>query len=142
MAAAKILVVEDNASDVYVLRRALVDLGEEFDLQILADGAQALQFVHSRRKNLEDTEPCVIVLDLHLPKHDGLEVLRAIRLEPILSHIHVVVMTGTVSPDEQAELRSMGADYRLKPRTLPDFTELAADLIAICKGTQSVVSET
>jgi CheY-like chemotaxis protein len=135
MARAKIFVVEDNSSDVYILRRALQKRGEEFDLQVAADGEQALQFVHDQRRNRQDTEPCVILLDLHLPKHNGLEILRAIREEPILSHIHVVVVATLASPQEEAELRSMGADYRLKPTGLSDYADLAADLIAICKGT-------
>jgi CheY-like chemotaxis protein len=134
MAAPKILVVEDSPSDIYILRRALEDLGEEFDLDIVTDGSRAIQYVHAQRENPHEAHPCVIVLDLHIPKHDGLEVLRSIRQEPVLRHIHVVLLTASASPREEAELRGMGADYRLKPFDLHGYAELAADLIAICKG--------
>lgn len=134
VAASKILVIEDNPSDIYILRRALDDLGEPFELEILTDGAQAIQFVHKQRQRPNDTAPCVIVLDLHIPKHDGFEVLRTIRQEPLLSHIHVVLMTTAASPREEAELRRMGADYRLKPVGFSEYAQLAADLIAICKS--------
>jgi CheY-like chemotaxis protein len=136
VSAAKLLIIEDNPSDIYILRHALAELGEEFDLEIASDGDVALQFVRSQRERRHDLKPCVIVLDLHLPKHDGLEVLRAIRQEPALTHIHVVVLSTVASPQEEAEIRKMGADYRLKPTILSGYTELAADLIAICKELQ------
>jgi CheY-like chemotaxis protein len=139
VAASKILVIEDNPSDIYILRRALEDLGEDFELEILTDGARALQFVHRQREDRADLLPCVIVLDLHIPKHDGLEVLRSILQEPALHHIHVVLVTTSASPREEMELRRMGADYRLKPVGLPGYAELARDLIDICKGLQTVV---
>lgn len=58
-----------------------------------------------------------------------------------MNHIHVVVMTSAATPQEEAELQSLAAYYRLKPKKLSDFSELAADLIAICRGSQLVVSE-
>ena len=134
MPSPKILIVEDNPADVYILRLALQELAEEFDLEVASDGERALQHVRQERENPHDMHPCVILLDLHLPKYDGFEVLRAIRQEPVLSHIHVVVTTSIASPRDEAELRRLGADYRLKPRDLAEFTKLAADLIAICKG--------
>lgn len=140
VAAPKILVVEDNPSDIYILRRALEDVGEEFELEIVNDGARAIQYVYTQRERGSEARPCVIVLDLHIPRHDGLEVLRAIRQEPAISHIHVVLLTTAASPREEAQLRQLGADYRLKPVGLPGYAELAADLIAICKGMATPVS--
>src|SRR6266568_3101411 len=108
MCPAKIFIVEDDASDVYILRRALAEQGEEFELEVAGDGEQALRCVSRLRRSREDSQPAVILLDLHLPKYDGLEVLRAIRQEPVLHGNHVVVMTGSASPQELAELREMG----------------------------------
>jgi CheY-like chemotaxis protein len=134
--AAKLLVIEDNLSDIYILRHALGELREEFDLEIVSDGDVALQFVNGQRANRHDAKPCVIVLDLHLPKHDGLEILRAIRQEPALTHVHVVVLSTAASPQEEGEIRKMGAAYRRKPTALSEYADLAADLIAICKDLQ------
>jgi CheY-like chemotaxis protein len=139
VAAPKILVVEDNPSDIYILRRSLEDLGEEFEMEILTDGARAIQYVQERRISREEP-PCVIVLDLHIPKHDGLEVLRSIHQEPALNHIEVVLLTNSASPREEAEMRRIGATYRLKPVGIAEYAELAADLIAICKGMQTAAS--
>jgi len=49
-----------------------------------------------------------------------------------LNHIHVLITTNGPSPQEQAELRRMGVDYRLKPKDLAEFATLASDLMKIC----------
>jgi len=131
---AKILIVDDSPSDTNILCLALSALEEAVDIEIVTDGQRALEFVHSQRIITRETRPCVIVLDLHLPRHDGLEILQAIRQEPAVSHLHVVVLTGSASPSEHAELERLGAFYRRKPMALSGFDELAAELIAICKG--------
>jgi len=135
MQRAKIMVIEDNSSDVFLLRRALFAReGENFDLEIVGDGERALQLIHAR-DDRKELHPSVILLDLHLPKHDGLEILLALRENPALRHIQVVVTTNGASPQEEAELQKMGASYRLKPKDLGEFEKLAADLAAICSGT-------
>jgi CheY-like chemotaxis protein len=132
MPRAKILVIEDNSSDVFLLRRALIAAqGDDLELEIAADGERALQLIRSRVSHHEE-QPCVILLDLHLPKHDGFEVLTAIRQNPVLAEVHVMVTTNLASPKEADELRRMGVEYRLKPRDLAEFVKLAADLIEIC----------
>lgn len=136
MAQPLILVIEDNPSDVYILRSALLEIEEESNVRIASDGEQALQFLYSLREQPRHLHPCVIVLDLHLPKHDGLEILQFLRREPALAHVQVVVITGAASPREEAQLQALGAGYRTKPASLDEFDELAAQLIAICKSSQ------
>jgi chemotaxis family two-component system response regulator Rcp1 len=131
---AKILIVDDSPSDTNILCLALSGLDEEVEVEVVTDGQRALEFIHAQKRVLHELRPCVIVLDLHLPRHDGIEILQVIRQEPVLNHIGVVVLTGSASPSERAELERLGAFYRHKPMTLSGFDELAADLIAICKG--------
>jgi chemotaxis family two-component system response regulator Rcp1 len=133
---AKILLVDDNPCDTNVLCMALSGLNEDVEVEIVTDGQKALEFVHIQRKTRDEAHPCLIVLDLHLPRHDGIEILRAIREEPVLSHVHVVVLTGTATSAERAELDRMGAHYRTKPMNLSGYDELATDLLALCKGLQ------
>ncbi len=134
MSSLKILIVDDNESDIFLLRHALDELGEDYHLVVLEDGEQAIEFVDRHRVSPHAPEPCVILLDLHLPKRDGLEVLRAIRREPAISHIHVVLVTTSASPQQEAAIRAVGADLRLKPTGLSEFAKLASDLIEICKS--------
>lgn len=139
MGAAKILVIEDNPSEVFLLRRALSAAAQNgVEVESLNDGEDALEFIVNHWKNREDFQPCVIVLDLHLPKHDGIEILRALQKDRDLSQIPVVVTTNSASPKEAAALQKMGLECRLKPKDLAEFAKLAIDLIEICKGSEVI----
>ena len=127
--------IDDNEGDIGLLRHALDKQGEEYELAILRDGEQALQFVYGHPSGVR--EPCVILLDLHLPCYDGMTILRAIRQAPALEHIHVVVLSGLASSPQLAEIASLGAAYKTKPSTLDELVELAAEIIAICKSSSS-----
>ncbi len=77
---AQILIIDDNHGEVQELRGALNQCGEPYELSVLRDGEAALRFVAQHRLAFRQPEPCVIVLDLNLPKHDALAVLAAIEL--------------------------------------------------------------
>jgi CheY-like chemotaxis protein len=131
---ARILVIEDNPSDIFLLRRALEAVEEPFELEVLADGEKALHFIHEHRLGLRPPDPCVIVLDLHLPKYDGMVVLRAIKRAPALEHIGVLVLSGLVSDEEMQELLAVGVQSHFrKPSSLAEFQALAEEIIALCK---------
>lgn len=131
---ARILVVEDNPADVFLLRHALDEHREKYQLDVLRDGAEALIFVREQRTVASEPIPCVVVLDLHLPKHDGAAVLEAIRQEPTLAHIRVIALTSLASPAEETEVRKLGVRlYRRKPAELDEWIKLARDILAICR---------
>jgi CheY-like chemotaxis protein len=116
---AKIVVVEDNSADVFLLRHALDQHDEEYVLDVLHDGEEAIEFVNRQRTASPSEEPCVIVLDLHLPKHDGTVVLKVIKQEP--------------AKDEQ-EVRDLGVRlYRAKPTLIEEWIKLAGEILDICR---------
>jgi CheY-like chemotaxis protein len=126
--------MEDNPADVHLLRLALDTQGEEYIIDLLRDGEEAIQFVSSQRTAPADPEPCVIILDLHLPRHDGKAVLRAIKQEPALAHIHVVALSSLPSPSDEEEVLRLGARLcRTKPMDLDEWLALAAEILAICR---------
>jgi len=131
---AKILIMEDNAADVLLLRLALDHHKEDYELEVLRDGEEAIRFVEQQRTLAAGQEPCVIVLDLNLPRHDGKAVLRAIKQEPTLSHIHVVMLSSLASPKDQMEVQRLGVRlYKTKPMVLDDWITLAREILAICR---------
>ncbi len=131
---ARIVVMEDSPTDVRLLRYALDLHNEPYELKVLTDGEQALRFVEEHRTEGQDPEPCVIVLDLHLPRYDGLAVLRAIKAAPALAHIHVVILTAQASPAEELEMRRLGVRlYRAKPMDFAGLTAVAAEILEVCK---------
>ena len=127
-----IVMIEDNTSDTVLLRHALDEQGEPYRLEVLTDGESALQFVRDHCREYRP-EPCLILLDLHLPRYDGVTVLRAIRSEPELAQVNVVVVTSMASPAEKAEVIALGVEaYLTKPMNWDETLELARQLIAIC----------
>lgn len=129
---ARIIVVDDNTADVNLLRVALDQQHSAYELIVLESGDQALQFVREYRQGPPHSRPCVILLDLHLPKYDGLAILNAIRQTPQLQTIHVVVLSGMASPDEKEKIASLGAVYRQKPFDLDDYLDLGAEVLDMC----------
>ena len=134
MNAAKILIIEDHNPDLELLRRFLDQQDANHELVVLKDGVTALRFIAEQRASKDPVAPCVIVLDLHLPMHSGLEVLRAIREAPPLSHVALIVLTALASPTEEAEIRKAGAWYRTKPSTLVEYQELVTLILDLCKS--------
>jgi CheY-like chemotaxis protein len=131
---AKILVIEDSLGDVLLLRFALDHHKENYKLEVLRDGEEAIRFVESQRAATVEPEPCVIVLDLNLPKYDGKSVLKALKRAPALAHIQVVALSGLASPSDQRDLEVLGCRLlRTKPMKLEHWIDLAAEIIAICR---------
>lgn len=130
---ARIVLIEDSAGDVFLLRHALNAQGEPFTLEVVSDGQRAVEFVKELAAKWGVNDPCVLILDLHLPKRDGLEVLRAIRAIPVLSRLHVAVYTGAVSPQERARVMELNIQlFVQKPNDVAGFLDFAKKLFEIC----------
>jgi len=131
----RILVIEDNSADVFMLRHALDQHAEPYVLEVLRDGAEAIAFVNLQRTSDAKGEPCVIVLDLHLPKHGGADVLKAIRQEPVLAHVGVVALTTSASPRDEQEVRDLGVRlYKAKPSLIDEWITLAREILDVCRS--------
>lgn len=127
-----LLLVEDNPDDEVLTLRALRKYKLANEIVVARDGQEALDFFFGQGKyNGRDTRvlPQVILLDLKLPKVDGLQVLERLRAEPKTRHVPVVVLTS--SDDEQDMIRSydLGANsYVRKPVDFEQFLEAARQL--------------
>jgi CheY-like chemotaxis protein len=131
----RIVMIEDSPADTRLLRSALDEQGEPYVLEVLTDGESALKFVRDHCGSWKP-EPCLVVLDLHLPRYDGATVLRALRAAPELANVKVAVLTNMASPAEKAEVIALGVDlYRTKPMNWDETLELARELIEICNPT-------
>jgi CheY-like chemotaxis protein len=122
---ADVLLVEDEADDAELLTRALNALRPGTSVAVAADGVEALQRLFN-----EDAEaalqPKLIVLDLRLPRLDGMQVLRCINADARTAKIPVVVLSGTCSPEDVGASRSYGAKACMrKPHSGGDMQRLA-----------------
>lgn len=115
----EILLVEDNPRDAELTIRALKKNNFTNQLVHVQDGAEALDYLFARGKyegRSIEQRPRVVLLDLKLPKVNGLEVLRAIKNDEILRHIPVVVVTSsTEDPDIQSAYELGANSYVVKP---------------------------
>ena len=115
-----ILLVDDDTVDAMAVRRALRELQVDNELRHVLNGEEALAYL--RREGNET--PCLILLDLNMPRMNGLEFLEALRADEALNEIPVVVVT--TSPDRQDVARSAelgAASYILKCADYAEFRE-------------------
>ena len=92
------MVVEDNASDVDLLKLAMKNEGLECKLTVVEDGGDALDLVRQRGKYGGVPPPDLMLLDLSLPKNDGPEILEALRANPVFADLKVAMLSSSSSP--------------------------------------------
>jgi CheY-like chemotaxis protein len=130
--AVELLLVEDNPDDLELALRSLRKAKLANHIHVARDGAEALDFIfcegtHSTRK-ITDT-PRVILLDLKLPKIDGLEVLRRVKGDPRTKTIPVVVLTSSKEQSDIVESYGLGVNsYIVKPVNFERFAEAVGQL--------------
>jgi CheY-like chemotaxis protein len=125
----KILLVEDNAADVYLFRKALERTGLNFELILIEDGGEALAFVRADGKYSNRPVPHLAVLDWNLPRHEGIEVLAAIRAHEALANLPVVITSSSTSPRDPLKTGELRVDrYLRKPPDLESFLEVGTAL--------------
>jgi two-component system response regulator len=128
----EILIVEDTPQDLDLALRALRKAKLSNRIQVARDGEEALQFIlcegpHAQRKM--ENGPKVILLDLKLPKVDGLEVLQRIKGDPRTKSIPVVVLTSSQEQNDVVESYHLGVNsYIVKPVNFEQFSEAVQKL--------------
>jgi len=125
----EILLVEDNPGDVRLTQEALRDAKVRNTMHVAADGVEAMEFLRRQGKHADVPRPDLILLDLNMPRMDGREVLAAIKADPSLRRIPVVILT--TSDDEKDVLKSYDLHancYITKPVELPQFIEVVRSI--------------
>ncbi len=115
----EILLVEDNPGDVRLMEEALKEAGMEVKLHVVEDGEEALLFLRGEGQYAGSVRPGCILLDLNLPRKDGMEALGEIKSDVALSDIPVVVLTGSEAEQEIVQSYGLRATrYVVKPLDL------------------------
>ncbi|MEX2218798.1 MAG: response regulator [Phycisphaerales bacterium] len=117
-----ILLVEDSPADVRLTQEALHDGRVANRLFVVEDGVEALAFLARAGKHAQAPRPDLILLDLNLPRKDGREVLAAIKSDPSLRMIPVIVLTTSESEADILKSYSLHANcYLVKPVDIDEF---------------------
>lgn len=122
----RILLAEDNENDVELTLTALQEYRLSNEVTVVRDGAEALDYIYQRGKyaSREKGLPCVVLLDLKMPRVDGLQVLREIKSDPALRHIPVVMLTSSREEKDLVESYDLGVNaFVVKPVDFEQFLQ-------------------
>jgi chemotaxis family two-component system response regulator Rcp1 len=134
----RILLVENNNADVYLLRKALLGADLNFELTVVEDGGRAMALVRGEGEYAATPVPDLAVLDLSLPTYDGIQILEAMRATERFANVPVVIASSSPSPParlSEEDLRMVR--YVMKPLDLVDFLEIGWVLKGILLQTQA-----
>lgn len=121
----EILLVEDNPGDVRLTVEAFKDCKVSNKFNTVGDGEAAMAFLHREGEYAEVPRPDLILLDLNLPKKDGREVLKEIKVDNSLKHIPVVILTTSQAEEDILKAYGLNANcYICKPIDLDQFTKI------------------
>lgn len=127
----RILLVEDDANDEVLALAALEEANLAHEVVVVRDGQQALDFLHRRGPHAGRPagHPAVVLLDLKLPKVNGLEVLAQVKRDPELRTIPIVMLTSSREEQDLARSYGMGVNaYVVKPVSFSDFVTALKEL--------------
>jgi len=122
----QILLVEDNLKDIDLTLAALTENRLANEVVVARDGVEALDFLHSRGKfaGREPGFPAVMLLDIKMPRLNGLEVLRQMKSDPLLRNLPVVMLTSSREEPDLAASYALGANaYVVKPVDFGQFVD-------------------
>jgi len=122
-----VLMAEDDEHDIMATKRAWKKHGIVNPLYVVSDGEECLDFLYRRGKYSDPKSaprPGILLLDINMPKMDGLTVLKHIREDPDLPHMFVVILTTSKGEEDRMRSYDMGANaYIVKPVGLENFSE-------------------
>ena len=116
-----ILLVEDDSVDAMTVKRALKEVGIDKPLVHVTDGEDALLYL----KNDANKRPCMVLLDLNMPRMDGIELLKLMKADPNLRFIPVIVLTTSKNSHDILESFKLSvAGYMVKPVDYTQFVNI------------------
>ena len=125
----EILLVEDRMGDVRLTLEALKEIQVPHNLNVIGDGDRVLPYLRRETPYEDSLRPDLILLDLNLPTTDGREVLRAIKGDPALRTIPVIILTTSSSPKDIQMTYDLQANcYVTKPADLDQFLSVVKSL--------------
>jgi len=123
----EILLAEDNPGDVYLIRAALQEHQVECTVRVVSDGQEVMRIISDEGSPDPAERLGLIILDLNLPRYDGIEILQRLRNTTQMSGVPVVVLTSSDSPRDRLAATDLGVTcYLRKPSNLERFLELGA----------------
>ena len=127
----KILIVDDDPEDRAIIKDSMEFIHAGEIIHFAENGEQALEIL--KAKSEQNHFPCLVVLDLNMPRMNGTETLRRIKANPDLQKIPIVIYSTSINPLEKEKCMMLGAhDYITKPLSFKDSQLTAQKLLSFC----------
>jgi CheY-like chemotaxis protein len=127
--------VEDSKADLFLIREAIASAQIRAAISIVSDGHQAVEFINEADADRGAPRPDLVLLDLNLPKSDGIEVLRYMRNSPSCKNALVVVVSSSDSMSDREAVRALGFNgYFRKPSAYAEFMKLGPMIRELLTG--------
>jgi two-component system, chemotaxis family, response regulator Rcp1 len=131
----QILVVEDSKADLFLIRQAISFAQVNAAVTVVYDGHQAVEFIDKAGAGQQMPCPDLVLLDLNLPKKNGIEVLRYMRNSSACKNALVLVMTSSDSAGDREAVKALGFDgYFRKPSVYAEFMKLGPMIRELLNG--------
>jgi CheY-like chemotaxis protein len=128
---ALVLLAEDNPDHAFLTQEALAEMSDQVTLQHVDNGEKCMAFLRRQGLYANAPRPDLILLDIHMPRMDGFEVMQAIAADPVLGTIPVVVLSTSGEPEDINRLYQLGCkSYLIKPN---DFAAFSAGLEQVAR---------
>lgn len=133
MSAKKILVVDDDEEDRFIIQDGFTEVGAEDLVHFEENGEKALEYLENcyNQKDL----PCLIILDLNMPRLNGTQTLRAIKSDQRFHNMHVLIYSTSLNKIEKEQCMQLGAEeYIIKPLTFAESLEKVKYFKNVCEN--------
>ncbi|HEX6333048.1 MAG TPA: response regulator [Flavisolibacter sp.] len=125
-----ILCVDDDVDDLLFLQEAIRSQGRTFEIMQLKDGEEALEFLQQAKSSGQF--PCLIIMDINMPKMDGKKAVELIKLDETLSKIPLIIFTTSSSITDKRFFELYQVQYITKPHNYASFSGKVAEMLAYC----------
>lgn len=133
LSAKKILVVDDDEEDRFIIQDGFSEVGAEDIVHFEENGEKALQYLENSYSHQD--LPCLIILDLNMPRLNGTQTLRAIKSDERFNNIHVLIYSTSLNRIEKEQCMLLGAEeYIIKPLTFAESLEKAQYFKNVCEN--------
>jgi CheY-like chemotaxis protein len=123
---ASLLVAEDDEADVFLLRRSFREVDLQAEVAFVHDGQDAIEFLQRQCQAPDDRLPALLLLDLRMPRRNGLEVLHWVRTQPAVSSLPAILFSSSDRREDIERAYALGANaYMIKPPSVAERLVLA-----------------
>ncbi|UJP06059.1 MAG: response regulator [Nitrosomonas sp.] len=124
-----ILIVDDNPADALLMKEAFALCQSNNEINVVEDGIYALEFLREKQSSQQSVCPDIILLDLNMPRRNGMEVLRELKVDPEFSVIPVIIFTSSASREDIKAAYAQHANaYLQKPGDFDGYIKIAKSI--------------